>query len=241
MLMVLFLKFHRIDCVGILKLRNADIELRNGETDIGRKNTRVRLVFRVHIPQPGGQLLSLQVASDPVECCKECLIPDKLNFASYCWMMMVSLVEHGILSVCFQYVCNKHRFSISNETNSCFPAECLFIIKSLKGAMFAKFSLMLPLRILIINNLSGHMPWKLCCYYYSCLVINLNSSWFLSPALSTGASCSWEAGPGPMLSTWWTTNGPHWTKLYTRLQGDILWEDTRWGRIFSLKYLAEQD
>ncbi|KAF6731820.1 Nuclear factor of activated T-cells, cytoplasmic 2 [Oryzias melastigma] len=57
-----------IDCVGILKLRNADIELRNGETDIGRKNTRVRLVFRVHIPQHGGQLVSLQVASNPIEC-----------------------------------------------------------------------------------------------------------------------------------------------------------------------------
>ncbi|XP_069004214.1 nuclear factor of activated T-cells, cytoplasmic 2-like [Embiotoca jacksoni] len=57
-----------IDCVGILKLRNADIELRNGETDLGRKNTRVRLVFRVHIPQPGGQLVSLQVASNPIEC-----------------------------------------------------------------------------------------------------------------------------------------------------------------------------
>ncbi|XP_041634300.1 nuclear factor of activated T-cells, cytoplasmic 2 [Cheilinus undulatus] len=57
-----------IDCVGILKLRNADIELRNGETDIGRKNTRVRLVFRVHIPESGGQLVSLQVASDPIEC-----------------------------------------------------------------------------------------------------------------------------------------------------------------------------
>ncbi|XP_029286549.1 nuclear factor of activated T-cells, cytoplasmic 2 [Cottoperca gobio] len=57
-----------IDCVGILKLRNADIELRNGETDIGRKNTRVRLVFRVHIPQPGGQLVSLQAASQPIEC-----------------------------------------------------------------------------------------------------------------------------------------------------------------------------
>ncbi|XP_061582796.1 nuclear factor of activated T-cells, cytoplasmic 2 [Cololabis saira] len=57
-----------IDCVGILKLRNADIELRNGETDIGRKNTRVRLVFRVHIPQPGGQLVSLQVTSNPIEC-----------------------------------------------------------------------------------------------------------------------------------------------------------------------------
>ncbi|KAM3877805.1 nuclear factor of activated T-cells, cytoplasmic 2-like [Diretmus argenteus] len=57
-----------IDCAGILKLRNADIELRNGETDIGRKNTRVRLVFRVHIPQPGGQFISIQVASHPIEC-----------------------------------------------------------------------------------------------------------------------------------------------------------------------------
>ncbi|XP_017264093.1 nuclear factor of activated T-cells, cytoplasmic 2 [Kryptolebias marmoratus] len=57
-----------IDSVGILKLRNADIELRNGETDIGRKNTRVRLVFRVHIPEPGGHLVSLQVASHPIEC-----------------------------------------------------------------------------------------------------------------------------------------------------------------------------
>ncbi|XP_051517826.1 nuclear factor of activated T-cells, cytoplasmic 2-like [Myxocyprinus asiaticus] len=57
-----------IDCAGILKLRNADIELRKGETDIGRKNTRVRLVFRVHIPQQGGQPLSLQIASHPIEC-----------------------------------------------------------------------------------------------------------------------------------------------------------------------------
>ncbi|XP_076839992.1 nuclear factor of activated T-cells, cytoplasmic 2 isoform X3 [Brachyhypopomus gauderio] len=57
-----------IDCAGILKLRNADIELRKGETDIGRKNTRVRLVFRVHVPQPGGQHVSLQVASHPIEC-----------------------------------------------------------------------------------------------------------------------------------------------------------------------------
>ncbi|XP_037364284.1 nuclear factor of activated T-cells, cytoplasmic 1 isoform X2 [Talpa occidentalis] len=57
-----------IDCAGILKLRNSDIELRKGETDIGRKNTRVRLVFRVHIPQPGGRALSLQVASNPIEC-----------------------------------------------------------------------------------------------------------------------------------------------------------------------------
>ncbi|KAM4614517.1 nuclear factor of activated T-cells, cytoplasmic 3 isoform 2-T2 [Discoglossus pictus] len=57
-----------IDCAGILKLRNSDIELRKGETDIGRKNTRVRLVFRVHIPQPSGKVLSLQTASIPIEC-----------------------------------------------------------------------------------------------------------------------------------------------------------------------------
>ncbi|XP_014844834.1 PREDICTED: nuclear factor of activated T-cells, cytoplasmic 1-like isoform X2 [Poecilia mexicana] len=57
-----------IDCAGILKLRNSDIELRKGETDIGRKNTRVRMVFRVHVSQPGGRTVSLQVASNPIEC-----------------------------------------------------------------------------------------------------------------------------------------------------------------------------
>ncbi|XP_007936617.1 nuclear factor of activated T-cells, cytoplasmic 2 [Orycteropus afer afer] len=57
-----------IDCAGILKLRNADIELRKGETDIGRKNTRVRLVFRVHIPESSGRIVSLQTASNPIEC-----------------------------------------------------------------------------------------------------------------------------------------------------------------------------
>ncbi|XP_056142946.1 nuclear factor of activated T-cells, cytoplasmic 1-like [Lampris incognitus] len=57
-----------IDCAGILKLRNSDIELRKGETDIGRKNTRVRMVFRVHINQPNGRTLSLQTSSNPIEC-----------------------------------------------------------------------------------------------------------------------------------------------------------------------------
>ncbi|XP_075884874.1 nuclear factor of activated T-cells, cytoplasmic 3 [Nelusetta ayraudi] len=57
-----------IDCAGILKLRNADIELKKGETDIGRKNTRVRVVFRVAVPQSDGRELWLQAASVPVEC-----------------------------------------------------------------------------------------------------------------------------------------------------------------------------
>lgn len=64
-----------IDCAGILKLRNSDIELRKGETDVGRKNTRVRLVFRTHLPlapplASPGRVLALQVASLPIECCK---------------------------------------------------------------------------------------------------------------------------------------------------------------------------
>lgn len=67
---VVFRLYLRIDCAGILKLRNSDIELRKGETDIGRKNTRVRMVFRVHINQPNGRTVSLQVASNPIECCE---------------------------------------------------------------------------------------------------------------------------------------------------------------------------
>uniref|UniRef100_A0A8C6TYU4 Nuclear factor of activated T cells 3b n=1 Tax=Neogobius melanostomus TaxID=47308 RepID=A0A8C6TYU4_9GOBI len=36
-----------------------------GETDIGRKNTRVRVVFRVALPQADGQILWLQTTSSP--------------------------------------------------------------------------------------------------------------------------------------------------------------------------------
>ncbi|XP_064409593.1 nuclear factor of activated T-cells, cytoplasmic 1 isoform X3 [Latimeria chalumnae] len=76
-----------IDCAGILKLRNSDIELRKGETDIGRKNTRVRLVFRVHIPQPNGRTISLQVASNPIECsqrsAQELPLVEKQNLDSF--------------------------------------------------------------------------------------------------------------------------------------------------------------
>ncbi|XP_068613281.1 nuclear factor of activated T-cells, cytoplasmic 1-like [Brachionichthys hirsutus] len=76
-----------IDCAGILKLRNSDIELRKGETDIGRKNTRVRLVFRVHINQPNGRTLSLQTTSNPIECsqrsAQELPLVEKQSLDSY--------------------------------------------------------------------------------------------------------------------------------------------------------------
>ncbi|AWO97018.1 putative nuclear factor of activated T-cells cytoplasmic 1-like [Scophthalmus maximus] len=76
-----------IDCAGILKLRNSDIELRKGETDIGRKNTRVRLVFRVHINQPNGRTVSLQTTSNPIECsqrsAQELPLVEKQSVESY--------------------------------------------------------------------------------------------------------------------------------------------------------------
>ncbi|XP_066572150.1 nuclear factor of activated T-cells, cytoplasmic 1 isoform X2 [Amia ocellicauda] len=76
-----------IDCAGILKLRNSDIELRKGETDIGRKNTRVRMVFRVHINQPNGRTISLQAASNPIECsqrsAQELPLVEKQSMDSY--------------------------------------------------------------------------------------------------------------------------------------------------------------
>ncbi|XP_076592352.1 nuclear factor of activated T-cells, cytoplasmic 1-like [Chaetodon auriga] len=76
-----------IDCAGILKLRNSDIELRKGETDIGRKNTRVRLVFRVHINQPNGRTVSLQTTSNPIECsqrsAQELPLVEKQSMDSY--------------------------------------------------------------------------------------------------------------------------------------------------------------
>ncbi|KAG8004952.1 Nuclear factor of activated T-cells [Nibea albiflora] len=84
----------RIDCAGILKLRNSDIELRKGETDIGRKNTRVRMVFRVHINQPTGRTVSLQAASNPIECWERMLL-DGHNFQHDSKVVFVEKAQDG--------------------------------------------------------------------------------------------------------------------------------------------------
>lgn len=101
----------RIDCAGILKLRNSDIELRKGETDIGRKNTRVRLVFRVHINQPNGRTVSLQASSNPIECCKSQLqlkhsrgvlwkiVKNGFCFSIHCGPRKRELWSYGLLAV----------------------------------------------------------------------------------------------------------------------------------------------
>lgn len=60
--------FYSVDCVGILKLRNADVEARIGVAGSKKKSTRARLAFRVNIPQPDGSVLTLQVPSSPILC-----------------------------------------------------------------------------------------------------------------------------------------------------------------------------
>lgn len=59
-----------VDCVGILKLRNADVEARIGVAGSKKKSTRARLVFRVNIPRPDGSMLTLQTPSSPILCSK---------------------------------------------------------------------------------------------------------------------------------------------------------------------------
>ncbi|XP_035497869.2 nuclear factor of activated T-cells 5a isoform X2 [Scophthalmus maximus] len=68
-----------VDCVGILKLRNADVEARIGVAGSKKKSTRARLAFRVNIPQPDGSTLTLQVPSSPILCTQPAGVPEILK------------------------------------------------------------------------------------------------------------------------------------------------------------------
>uniref|UniRef100_A0A8C6S368 RHD domain-containing protein n=1 Tax=Neogobius melanostomus TaxID=47308 RepID=A0A8C6S368_9GOBI len=68
-----------VDCVGILKLRNADVEARIGVAGSKKKSTRARLVFRVNIPRPDGSVLTLQTPSSPILCTQPAGIPEILK------------------------------------------------------------------------------------------------------------------------------------------------------------------
>uniref|UniRef100_A0A1A8CF40 Nuclear factor of activated T-cells 5 n=1 Tax=Nothobranchius kadleci TaxID=1051664 RepID=A0A1A8CF40_NOTKA len=68
-----------VDCVGILKLRNADVEARIGVAGSKKKSTRARLAFRVCIPQPDGSMLTLQVPSSPILCTQPAGVPEILK------------------------------------------------------------------------------------------------------------------------------------------------------------------
>ncbi|XP_052418014.1 nuclear factor of activated T-cells 5-like isoform X2 [Carassius gibelio] len=68
-----------VDCVGILKLRNADVEARIGVAGSKRKSTRARLVFRVNIQRPDGSVLTLQTSSSPILCTQPAGVPEILK------------------------------------------------------------------------------------------------------------------------------------------------------------------
>ncbi|XP_015666932.1 nuclear factor of activated T-cells 5 isoform X2 [Protobothrops mucrosquamatus] len=68
-----------VDCVGILKLRNADVEARIGIAGSKKKSTRARLVFRVNIPRKDGSILTLQTPSSPVLCTQPAGVPEILK------------------------------------------------------------------------------------------------------------------------------------------------------------------
>ncbi|KAK1887867.1 Nuclear factor of activated T-cells 5 [Dissostichus eleginoides] len=68
-----------VDRVGILKLRNADVEARIGLAGSKKKSTRARLAFRVNIPQPDGSVLTLQVTSSPILCTQPAGVPEILK------------------------------------------------------------------------------------------------------------------------------------------------------------------
>uniref|UniRef100_A0A8C4WNU7 Nuclear factor of activated T-cells 5 n=1 Tax=Gopherus evgoodei TaxID=1825980 RepID=A0A8C4WNU7_9SAUR len=68
-----------VDCVGILKLRNADVEARIGIAGSKKKSTRARLVFRVNITQKDGSTLTLQTPSSPILCTQPAGVPEILK------------------------------------------------------------------------------------------------------------------------------------------------------------------
>ncbi|XP_053305481.1 nuclear factor of activated T-cells 5 isoform X2 [Spea bombifrons] len=68
-----------VDCVGILKLRNADVEARIGVASSKKKSTRARLVFRVNIPRDDGSVLTLQTPSSPILCTQPAGVPEILK------------------------------------------------------------------------------------------------------------------------------------------------------------------
>ncbi|XP_063168838.1 nuclear factor of activated T-cells 5 isoform X2 [Candoia aspera] len=68
-----------VDCVGILKLRNADVEARIGVAGSKKKSTRARLVFRVNIPRKDGSALTLQAPSSPILCTQPAGVPEILK------------------------------------------------------------------------------------------------------------------------------------------------------------------
>lgn len=192
---------HSIDCAGILKLRNSDIELRKGETDIGRKNTRVRVVFRVHIPQPNGKVLSLQAASIPVECC-ECLTHAHTHMHSHTladpfWnFFYVNLWMHWVCRCLAEVV----KLVFTKSDLSDIYSICIYFYH---------------LHLVSNTDCNKLQSNTLICYCSK------------SPAFSSGAAPGRQIQPEQLFSEWGRRNGHQWFQLLPRVQGHLPGERPR--------------
>ncbi|NP_001158472.1 nuclear factor of activated T-cells-like [Saccoglossus kowalevskii] len=66
-----------VDCVGIMKLRNADVEHKGLTLPRSKKrSTKARMVFRVNIPKDDGTYRTLQVASSQIACTQPTGMPE---------------------------------------------------------------------------------------------------------------------------------------------------------------------
>ncbi|ROL41219.1 Nuclear factor of activated T-cells 5 [Anabarilius grahami] len=114
-----------VDCVGILKLRNADVEARIGVAGSKKKSTRARLVFRVNIPRPDGSVLTLQTSSSPILCTQPAGVPEILK---------KSLHSCSVKGGSEVFIIGKNFLKgtkvIFQENASAFPAQALHCLTS---------------------------------------------------------------------------------------------------------------
>lgn len=91
---------HRVDNVGILKLRNADVEQRIGLAKAKKKSTRARLIFRVMFQKADGNMQTLQISSNSILCSKlQCFTMPTKETTVYCIYILICNVSDSLLSV----------------------------------------------------------------------------------------------------------------------------------------------
>ena len=107
-----------IDCIGILKLRNADVEAMESTTRSKKKSQRARMVFRVSVPRSDGSSFTLQTMSDTIQCCE---------YQDLCFYIFVSFKEMRLCPQiqrenlrCFKVSILERKFSAVNFASVCF-------------------------------------------------------------------------------------------------------------------------
>lgn len=99
---------HRVDNVGILKLRNADVEQRIGLAKAKKKSTRARLIFRVMFQKVDGNMQTLQISSNSILCSKFqcCTMPkEKPHIRFKCMARCFYINSSYLVGFCLNKTC----------------------------------------------------------------------------------------------------------------------------------------